>query len=180
MLSDLQKKKLTAWFYRLDVDSSESLNQHDFQVIVERISQALSLNPESLTYAYLRTTYASMWRNVRLTDANQDGEVTLDEWLKYHEELIDSESYHDRLKAQFDVLFNLLDFDQNKEISMTEYTVLVCAYGAEEKWAKENFKRLDLNGDGHISGPELLTLMDNFFRSDDPESPGNWFWGPID
>jgi Ca2+-binding EF-hand superfamily protein len=178
MLTGLQSRKLTALFNQLDVDSDGTLNEADFRLVLDRLAASQGLHPRSLHYAYLRSAIMTTWQQLRLADTSSDAEVTLDEWLSYHERLFESELYETRLKALFDVVFNLLDANGDKEIGREEYVALVSAYGVEEDWARENFGRLDLNGDGHISDEELLQLMDEFFRSDDPQSPGNGFWGP--
>ena len=43
--------------------------------------------------------------------------------------------------------------------------------------------RLDRDGDGHITRKDLLRAVNEFFRSNDKQSPGNWlfgFWGERD
>lgn len=42
------------------------------------------------------------------------------------------------------------------------------------------FAKLDLDGDGYISAAEFTRLYLEFFTSEDPEAPGNWFWGPLE
>jgi Ca2+-binding EF-hand superfamily protein len=39
------------------------------------------------------------------------------------------------------------------------------------------FQRLDLDGDGYISGDELVELFRQFVLSDDPDAPGNLWYG---
>ena len=36
-----------------------------------------------------------------------------------------------------------------------------------------------LDGDGRVTLDEITVLIDQFFNSDDPQQPGNWFFGPF-
>ncbi|NET59184.1 MAG: hypothetical protein F6K47_24505 [Symploca sp. SIO2E6] len=177
MLTVLQQKKLTTLFNNLDADEGGTLNEKDFQLVLDKLANSRGIKPLSLQYAYLRSILFFIWNNLSLADENHDAEVTLSEWLNYYENLINSDSYGQILKLQCSVLFALLDENENGEISQQEYVDLVSAYGVDPSWASKNFAQLDLNSDGHISEAELFTLMDEFFRSDDPQSPGNYFWG---
>ncbi|NET64144.1 MAG: hypothetical protein F6K63_06905 [Moorea sp. SIO1G6] len=177
MLTELQQKKLTTLFNNIDADSGGTLNQDDFHLILNKLASSRGLKPNSWQYAYLRSILVSMWNNLSLADQNSDAEITLEEWFKYYDNLIHSDAYEPLIQLQCDVFFALLDQDDNGEISQQEYVDLVSAYGVDPSWARENFGHLDLNSDGHISQEELFTLMDEFFRSDNPKSPGNYFWG---
>lgn len=177
MLTPLQKSKLTTLFNNLDTDSGGTLKEEDFRLVLNKLASLRGLKPNCLEYAYVRSILLSMWNNLSLADQNSDAEVTLEEWFKYYENLIKSNAYEKVLQSQNDVLFALLDEDEDGQISQQEYVDLVSAYNVDAGWASENFSQLDLNSDGCISKQELFTLMDEFFRSDNPKSPGNYFWG---
>ncbi|NEO91174.1 MAG: hypothetical protein F6K56_13375 [Moorea sp. SIO3G5] len=177
MLTALQQRKLTTLFNNIDADSGGTINEEDFRLVLNKLATLRRLKPNSLQYAYLRSILLSLWNNLSLADQNSDAEITLEEWFKYYDNLIKSDAYEPLIQLQCDVLFDLLDEDENGEISQQEYVDLVSAYGVDASWARENFGQLDLNSDGHISKEELFTLIDEFFRSDNPKSPGNYFWG---
>lgn len=177
MLSTLQQKKLTTLFNNLDADNGGTLTEKKIRLVLDKLATSRGIKANSLQYAYLRTILLSLWKKVSLADENSDAKVTLEEWLKYYENLIKSDTYEKNLQSQCDVLFPLLDENEDGEISKQEYVDLVSAYGVDASWASQNFGQLDLNGDGHISKEEFFTLMDEFFRSDDPQAPGNLFWG---
>ena len=48
-----------------------------------------------------------------------------------------------------------------------------------EGYADDMFAKLDLNQDGNISTEELMKLSDQYFVGDDPNAPGNLFFGPL-
>ena len=48
-----------------------------------------------------------------------------------------------------------------------------------ESYADEMFNKLDLDNDGSISKNELMELAEQFFIGDDPNAPGNAFFGPV-
>ena len=52
-------------------------------------------------------------------------------------------------------------------------------FGLGSNLARSVFVELDANSDGVISREELLEISRQFYRSDDPASPGNLLFGPF-
>ena len=70
-------------------------------------------------------------------------------------------------------LFNILDVDQNGEISWEEYSLFLSTYAVKEDQHKAIFQKLDLDGNGVISRDEWMAAADQF-ESDDPR---DWLLG---
>lgn len=65
-------------------------------------------------------------------------------------------------RTQQEKFFDILDVDQNGEISWEEYSLFLNAYAVEEKRHQEIFQKLDLDKDGIISRDEWIELADQF------------------
>ncbi len=61
---------------------------------------------------------------------------------------------------------------------LEEYKTIFQIWRLPEDLAVEIFPKLDLNGDGGITKDELVELVQQFHGSDDPDAPGNLFFGP--
>ena len=66
-----------------------------------------------------------------------------------------------------------LDLNGNGTVNHDEYAVWLRAIGSTADSA-EVFTRLDLNGDGVVSLPEMIGLFAQFALSEDPAEPGNY------
>ena len=53
-----------------------------------------------------------------------------------------------------------------------------CYRITDETRMAEAILHTDLDGDGYITHDELVRLFDEFYRSSDPDAPGNWLFGP--
>jgi Ca2+-binding EF-hand superfamily protein len=45
--------------------------------------------------------------------------------------------------------------------------------------AERHFRHLDLDGDGYLHQSEIVEYLRQFHFSNDPEAPGNRFYGPF-
>jgi 5-epi-alpha-selinene synthase len=176
MISATQKDRLTHLFHLFDADRRGTVTAADFEAIAARLAARRSLRPGSLEYAYVHSASTSLWEHLKASDADRNAEISLDEWLEYFSRLCASPRFPVLLKAQCDVLYNLLDTNSDGAIGADEYVSLLSAYGVPEERARQNFPSLDANGDGHLSQDELFELMKEFYLSDDPSARGARFW----
>lgn len=71
----------------------------------------------------------------------------------------------------------MFDTNDNGFITIDEYKIVVSSYNVTEEVATKTFPKLDSNGDGRISKEEFVELIKQFHMSDDPDAPGNLFFG---
>ena len=64
-------------------------------------------------------------------------------------------------------------------MSQQEYVANLRGFNADEAAATEAFRRLDRNADGYLTHEEISQGVEEFYYSEDPESPGNWLIGPF-
>lgn len=180
MLTELQKKKLSYYFQAFDVDKNGVLEESDFDRIVDAYAEAYQIKQDSATYQYISSTFAKKrWDELaKKADTNADKKVSLDEWLSYHDNLLnDSQSEFLWLKIT-SALCDALDVDKDGLLDLEEYKTMYKIYGfGNESLAAEIFAKLDFDGDGKIRKNDVMNLVADFYLSDNPEAPGNLFFG---
>ncbi len=184
VLSPFQKKKLTRKFQILDVDGNGLIEWNDFARILEQVVQQRQLTPDSRRARELDQTNRRLWSTLAQNcDVDGDGSISLEEWLGFHQAALEYElemleslpGQESAIDATASFIFELLDYRGVGRVSEQDYQVFCEAYGIEPS----GFAKLDRNGDGFLSRDEVVTLVVEFFCSNDPQSPGNWFFGDL-
>jgi Ca2+-binding EF-hand superfamily protein len=75
------------------------------------------------------------------------------------------------------LIFDTFDLDGDQRVSLEEWREFFRCYSIDPAEADKCFHRYDLNGDGHVSRPELADLVRQFYLSSDPDAPGNYLFG---
>ncbi len=184
-LTDLQKRKLIHMFELLDVDGNGLLEYADFEAVVEGLAEERGLELNSPGYRRLLGRSRRIWKGLFQCDIDGDGHITLPEWLGYHiKAIIEDEragispagltTAIDSIARYF---FELMDMDGDGRVKKPDYAKFCEAHGIPKQEVAESFRELDRDGNGVLSMDEVLVLVREFYVSDDPTAPGNWFFG---
>ncbi|MBD2525721.1 EF-hand domain-containing protein [Nostoc sp. FACHB-133] len=179
MLSELQKKKLTYYFHVFDADKNGVLEKSDFDKIVNEYAESYNIAKDSEIYQYISSTYGKRWEGLaKEADTNADNKVSLDEWLSYQDKLV-NDPKSDFLWLKIASMFHdIQDINKDGSINLEEYQVLYKIHGiGNASLAAEIFYKLDFDGDGKIMKNDHLNLVADFYLSDNPQAPGNLFFG---
>ena len=180
MLTDLQRKKLTRYFRVYDVDDDGRIARPDLERVVENVRALYDVDATSSTYRELRETHLVWWEALRsAADADEDGGVDLAEWLSYWGAVLaDDRRYDAEVAAIARSLFGMFDTDGDGVLGADEFCNFYGVYGLKSALARQVFLDLDRDGDGAVSHSELVQMMHEFYRSGDPDAPGNNLFGP--
>jgi Ca2+-binding EF-hand superfamily protein len=182
MLTDLRKRKLTRFFNVWDANGDGVITTEDPAQVAQNLAELRGLKPGSPDYEAFYTGFM-LYQNgfLQAVDVDETGHVTLEEWLAFHEKMLqDEEQFEATVLMVIEVMFELMDQDADGKITLEEYGSWMQGMRiAGQDITEEVFQKLDLNEDGTLSKKELLHLTREFFYSDDPEARGNWALGPI-
>lgn len=178
MLSEFQKRKLALRFYMVDTSKDGIVELADFEQHGQKLAELRGIQPGSTDYEKIMSTSLDEWETYwKPADADGDNKITLDEFLKSADILIAAKTAE---KINFRVdkgFFDSVDVDGDGEITLKEYTLFLKSSGRSEEDAKIAFSHLDTNGDGKLSRDEFSIAMHEYHDSNDPQAPGNWFFG---
>ncbi|MEH2004547.1 EF-hand domain-containing protein [Nostoc sp.] len=179
MLTELQKKKLTHYFNAFDVDKNGTLEKSDFDKIVNGYAKTYKITQNSETYQYISSTYGKRWDALaKEADTNTDNKVSLDEWLSYQDKLLNDPKSNFLWLRVASMFIDIQDIDKDGTWSLEEYKIMYKIHGVgDDILAAEIFSKLDFDGDGKISKNDLMNLVADFYLSDNPQAPGNLFFG---
>src|SRR5215212_4098126 len=123
MLTDLQTRKLTRMFDAYDADHSGYLEFADFEAQFNNLAQMHEIAADSPAYNELQSAYRAAWDGIsRFGDADHNGRVTLDEWLAYCAEVVQSpDTFAHGIGAIAKLNGKLLDRDGDGKISLEEF-----------------------------------------------------------
>ena len=120
-----------------------------------------------------------MWEDYWINaDIDKDNKVSLDEWIESYSKqyAVDQDSSTAAWQEPMATLFEVIDIDDDEQISVEEYKQLLTAFGFNASGYEEIFQKLDTNGDGYIFKQEYLQLIKEFC-GENPEATGNLFYG---
>lgn len=183
MLTEFQRKKFTNHFHIRDTDNDGIVTLGDYHQFSENVAAMLEWAADSPEKQRLDGIHQGVWTFFwKPADSNDNDQVSLEEHLNMMNMMILRSKDPEVLAAseKHSVgLFEAFDFDGDGKISATEYKQFFQAAGMESAWSQESFAKMDTDNDGMISREEFVMYHQQFFSSDDPAAPGNWFYGPL-
>jgi len=179
MLSELQTQKITRLFNVMDLDGNGVLEVDDYKIVCQNLGNIRGWNEDSSEYQAIYDAFMLDWENVKNMSSEQNGQVTLEDWLKFHDYALQTKEVYDiSVTAIADQILNLFDFNQDGKFQFEEFAAFHKAYQIDESLAKSIFPKLDTAGQGYLTRDEILELIDQFFKSNDPSAKGNQLFGP--
>jgi len=180
MLTDFQKQKLNRLFKVLDSDHNGTLERNDYTTVVSNLAKIHGWKSGSPEYSAVETLYLTIWGNLKaLADANNDGQVSLEEFLAFHDQMLSTPDMYDQITVgTVDLLFEAFDRNRDGQFSQQDFRDFFAGYGIRDQaLADEAFKKLDASGKGMIPKDQALERVKEFYFSNDPAAAGNWLFG---
>ena len=184
MLTGLQRAKFEKHFHIRDTDNDGYVTKEDYHQFSANIASILGWAEDHEKKTQIDQIHAGVWEFFwKPADQDQDGRISLEDHLGMMSMMIERSNdpvVLEQSRRHSEVLFNAFDFSGNGQISAKEYKNFFQAAGVNSDWSDEIFNKMDVNKNGTISLDEFVLLHQQFFSSNDPDSPGNWFYGPLD
>lgn len=181
MLSQLLSNKLEKFFYILDFDRNGVIEKADFTAIAQNLCILWGVKEEDPKHDEIVKGFEDGWMAFDLfVNDEEKGKANWEHWIHFAEERIvggDETIFGAYVENYVGGLFDNFDADKDGYIDLDEFIDLFVAYRIEVRFAAKAFRKIDRNKDGLISRGELITAVKEFFRSNDPDAPGNWLFG---
>jgi juvenile hormone diol kinase len=179
MISEFRKSKLQRAFGRMDRNGDGVVERADCEQIAREIAATQGWGDGSSELEELLTVFRMLWGSYWLPgDSDGDGKLTFDEYLAHQEKLhAGDDAFGTFARTVGEPLWLALDIDPDDQVTEAEFVVFLGAQGVDETAAKSAFAKLDSNGDGRMSRDEFSRHHWAYFSSDDPDDPGNSFFG---
>lgn len=178
MLTELQTKKWTHLFNLYDADNTGTVTKEDYELKAKTLAKELKLQIDSADYNKMHQEIMADWEHVKKdVDKNQDGEVSLDEWLEHGSTRINNDNMYETVKKEVDVIFALFDQDQDGSINREEYSTLIKSWGASDEDVNFACSKIDLGTGKSLSKDKFIELLEQFHKSDDSNATGNYMFG---
>lgn len=183
MLGDLQRRKAAHYFDLIDEDNNGLIERADFRMRANRLAEALDVTEEH-EREQLQRRVMEWWTHLSsLADANDDGQITREEWRKYWERFKVAVSMGstsrsmDNLERAARETFRAIDRNGDGQVSEDEFANWLAAWDIERhEWV---FRQLDREGNGSLTEEELAQATREFYLSNDPSAPGNVLYGEL-
>lgn len=188
VFTELQKQKLIHMFELLDVDGNGVLEYDDFRMVVDTMAEERGWNSANRRYRALVASNRRLWKMIsRPIDIDDDGSITLMEWLAFHIRAFVSNPEHENFQPEFSgalsatarFFCDMLDSDGDGKVSLDDYILFCGAYNVEPDEARQAFALFDRDGSGDITQEEVEAMVKEFYLSEDPNALGNRFFGSL-
>lgn len=176
-MNDFWSEKMKHLFYLYDADRDGSITPADFEILANKLSTLIGQDDikRKEDYAAARKT---LCQEIMRADANQDGKVTLEEWLDFHRNLANELHKPDtnpdileQLAERINTTFNMLDLNHDGYIAKDEWVKTCQFFGVDQQTAEKSFEQIT-NGD-KLEEDEAKRLFFEYLKSDDPNHVSN-------
>ena len=108
-----------------------------------------------------------------------EGPISKDEFLAFNDVLVhDDAMYANLVRPLAEFAIDTFDTDGDGRISYDEMKAWYRCYRiTDDAVVATAILHSDLDGDGYVTHDELVALFEQFYRSTDPDAPGNWLFG---
>ena len=182
MLSEIMKKKLTHHFNFQDHNKDTFVEQSDWEQCAKNLAKERGWDTSSEEYKDILKKHVEIWDTFwKPADQDGDGKVSLEEYLSLAGEQRKKAGFSmNSISDLFGIVFDAIDFDNDKKIMLADYKKYFKAWGVNESLAETAFSNIDLSSDGLVSRMLFIQCAANFFTSDEPTDFGNLMFGPYE
>lgn len=180
MLTELQTRKLIKYFSMYDADCSGRIIAQDFEKIAKKLADRRNWSFRSPRYLTLINQFEYDWKHLqKAADQSHNKQVNLEEWLAYYDAILsDSDKYHQSLRTLMNLVIEAFDSDEDGQICESEWGEFLSIFNVSPVYAPQVFPLIDTNNSGFLDRESLMSLLDDFFYSNEPTCVANQMFGP--
>ena len=179
-MTALITQKMTVWFNMVDRNKDGFLTGHDFEIAQSSWNSLFDHEPDSPLAQKISGYWLNMWEGLKAVDTDQDGKVSLEEFLSAMVFARQSPDYAGTVMSWAQTTIDAFDTDHDGAISLSEWKRIYEVNGLSEELADRTFSMLDGDGDGLLSPSEYLQRVNEFTFAEEMDAPGNHFYGIIE
>lgn len=173
--------KISHGFDHLDADGDGALTENDHVLMGQRVAAALGHQRGSSAETEIIDAYLRIWRDLHLPHIPDGGNaITKAQFVESTLSLADDPAAAQATVGALGSAFlAIADTDQNNQVGPAEFRAFQSGHFPHltETDLTEAFTHLDADGDGHLSAEEFVNAIIEYWSSDDPAAPGNWWMG---
>jgi len=162
-----------------DRNKSGAIDKKDFDIAAEKICSVRGWKVGDPQYEKTKQVLANVWVGLKeKADADNDGQVTCEEWCKMWEDYCrDPNSVLDWQNQFRDFMFDLEDTSGDGTIDEEEFTMICASYNIAPEESKDAFSKFTANGTVEINREKFGDLWVEYLTSEEPNAPGNFIFG---
>ncbi|MGH3828598.1 MAG: EF-hand domain-containing protein [Pseudonocardiaceae bacterium] len=180
-IPDILTAKINHGFDHLDADGDGQLTEHDHVLVGQRVATSLGHSPGSPVERQIIEAYLRIWRDLHLVYLPGGGiAISKEQFLASTLTLAtDPAAAHATVGALATAFLAIADIDHDGQIGLAEFRAFHSGHCPNLTDAGEAFAHLDTDGDGHLSAQEFTQATVEYWSSNDPDAPGNWWLGRL-
>ncbi|MGI9001675.1 MAG: EF-hand domain-containing protein [Pseudonocardia sp.] len=179
---DILIAKINYGFDYLDADGDGQLTEHDHVLMGQRVATSLGHAPGSPSEQQIIEAYLRIWRDLHLPHIPGGGNaISKEQFLESTLTLAgDPAAAQLTIGALAAAFLAIADTDHDGQVSRAEFRAFHGGHFPDltEAEVNEAFAYLDTDGDGYLSAEEFIQAGVEYWSSNDPDVPGNWWIGP--
>ncbi|MFG2640363.1 EF-hand domain-containing protein [Streptomyces sp. NPDC048370] len=172
-MTAVQERKLQRHFELLDLDQNGFIEQADLAEFAGRINDAAGARDSREGMALIAEA-DRVWQALqKALDTDGDQRISREEFISAG----DIDHVMNEAIKLGKMSFDVVDSDHDGRISLDEWIRMDQKLGVARPESTKGFQQLDMDGDGFVTKSEYAKGVEDFYRSDDPQAPGNWAFG---
>jgi len=150
-------------FYLFDVDNDYNISAEDFDIISSNLAAIRGWDLDSPEFEPIYENFTLYFEELReMADENNDGLISPMEWARYWVDVSEEELLA-QIKQWAILFFDLLDADNDGEITLEEYTQFLNAFEIKGPLIEKEFRRFDTENKGVITREAMINNSEVFF-----------------
>lgn len=179
-LTEFQLKKVKSVYQNLyDSNKDGIIDKNDFKDCMKKISSLHHWANNDDAYRLAKDILENVWEGLQKdADINEDGIVTLDEWVKMWNKFSESGKVPQWNEEYIKFMFLANDTSGDGFVDRGEFVTVQKIFGNSEADSNKAFDKLAQGAkEDRLSKEDFTSLWHEYFTSNNAEARGNYLFG---